>query len=61
MANTVFIRKEKGVLHLLVDGKEIKDVMSYQLSERVGECPTLSVTVAVLEDITVEIEGRPSK
>lgn len=56
MADTVSIRKEKGVLHLLVDGKEIKDVMGYQLSEKVGECPTISITVAVLGNIKVEVE-----
>lgn len=56
MAKSISIMKEKDVLHLLVDGEEIKDVVSYQLSESVNECPRLIIEVAVRGEINVLVD-----
>lgn len=48
MAQSVHIFKENDTTKITVDGNEIQDVISYELSEDVDSLATLTLKIAVL-------------
>ena len=47
VAQTLEIRTKKDTVHLVLDGCEIHDVLSYQLEESPDQLPVLTVRVAI--------------
>lgn len=54
MAKSVTITSEKGAFQLTIDGQEVKDVISYQLANKVESVPTLTLKIAILGSIAAK-------
>lgn len=57
MARTVDIVSTKDSFLLLLDGKEMKDVLEYSVSEDSARSKVLTVKIAVTDSVNLEVKN----
>lgn len=55
MAKAISISTQENAVKIVIDGNEINDVISYQLSDD-GSCPRLTIEIAVMGEVEAHLE-----
>ena len=55
MAERLLIKKKDNITKIFLDGAEIRNVISYELSESAGKMPAIKLEVCVTDEIEVQL------
>ena len=56
MAENLLIQKKDNTTKIFLDGNEICNVISYELSERADQMPLIKLEVCITDEIEVQLK-----
>mgnify|MGYP003313369310 CR=1 FL=1 len=56
MAKNLLIQKKDNITKIFLDGNEIRNVISYELSERADQMPSIKLEVCITDEIEVQLK-----
>ena len=56
LAKNVLIQKKDNITKIFLDGNEIRNVISYELSESADQMPSIKLEVCITDEIEVQMK-----